>query len=277
MFKQDLQQALIDHVTYLSTIEGGRGYSNFEGMELAKSYITSQIPKSFIPERQAFQFKNRTFENLIFHLPGKSTERVIVTAHYDSYMSLPGACDNASGVACLIELAKYLEGTENELSIDIIFLALEEPPCFAAGSSFHADSIFGQKVRTCINIDMLGWFSDEEDSQDQGSTGHDMPSVANFICAFKESWKPNEEKKIQDYFTSIPTLALTYDYFPGARASDSRSYAAQGFDTILINDTAYLRSYHYHKPTDTIENIDTERMAKTVECVLPWVESLLSK
>lgn len=271
-----MKQALIDHVTFLSTIEGGRGYSNYEGMELAKSYITSQVPKSYTLTRQAFEFKQRTFENLIFHLPGKSKERIIVTAHYDSYMSLPGACDNASGVACLIELAKYLEGTENELGIDIIFLALEEPPCFAAGSSYHAASIQGEEVRTCINIDMLGWFSDEEDSQGMGSNEFPMPDVANFICAFREQWDKDREDKLKEHFTMIPTLALTYDHFPGARASDSRSYAACGFDTILINDTAYLRSYHYHKPTDTIENIDTERMAKTVECILFWVKSLLN-
>ena len=110
------------------------------------------------------------YRNIIAAFGPETAERVVVGAHYDAYGPFPGADDNASGTAGLLELARLLGKAELPLRVDLVAYSTEEPPYFATphmGSAVHADALkkAGAKIRAMISLEMIGYFSDEAASQ----------------------------------------------------------------------------------------------------------------
>src|SRR5262249_45198793 len=140
--------------------------SHLENLDAVAAYIKnefSQITASV--SEQPFRVQGKSYRNVIARFGPDSAERIIVGAHYDAAGPLPGADDNASGVAGLIELARLLGRQAPRMRVELVAFTLEEPPYFGTtgmGSSVHAESLRKEniRVRAMFSLEMIGYFSD---------------------------------------------------------------------------------------------------------------------
>lgn len=161
-------------VKYLSEIYPFRHYRNVDSLDKSAAYITETLKKYRLGiEEQEFMVQGNTYRNIMTHFGPPDAPRIIIGAHYDVCGNQPGADDNASAVAGLLELARLLKPYSSKLKyrIDFVAYSLEESPFFGTkqmGSYIHARSLKKNdvKVRAMISLEMIGFFSDEPHSQD---------------------------------------------------------------------------------------------------------------
>ena len=214
---------------------------------------------------------------------------MVIGAHYDSHGSAgaesitpdthtPGADDNASGVAGLIELAHLLGRTPQARPIELVAYTLEEPPHFRSvhmGSVWHARSLAAAKrdVQLMLSLEMIGYFSDAS-----GSQHYLIPSMkylysdrADFIALvgkFGGFGATRRAKALMAGATDLPVHSINAPaLLQGVDFSDHRSYWAEGMPAMMVTDTAFLRNQNYHTAKDTYEKLDYKRMAKVVQGV----------
>jgi Zn-dependent M28 family amino/carboxypeptidase len=217
---------------------------------------------------QHFQSGGRTVRNIEVSTPHSSF--VVVGAHYDTVPGSPGADDNASAVAALIELAGLL-GKEG-LPIRFVAFANEELPYFMGPemgswvSARHARDR-GETVRAMLSLEMLGYYSDQPGSQRYPPPlGLFYPDHGDYIAFVGDLGARSLVRKAIGIFrkhTAFPSEGVAAPAFiPGVTRSDHWSFRDQGFPAIMVTDTAYNRNPHYHLASDTPENLDYERMAR---------------
>ena len=225
---------------------------------------------------QEFSTPAGSYQNVVAHFGPEEGRRFVVGAHFDSCGVQPGADDNASGVAGLLELAVLL-GRETALPVhfELVAYNLEEPPFFAGpymGSAVHARTLRAQHVPVALmlSLEMIGCFRDERGSQSYPMPLLSLmyPSRANFI-AIVGRW---DQRAVVGAFkracmgaADIPVVSIAAPSFvPAIDFSDHRNYWAEGFPALMITDTAFLRNPRYHQPTDTYNTLDYRRMAEVV-------------
>jgi len=271
---------LEEHVRFLSEQCHPRHYLAHENQVKALAYIEAKLREAGgRVERQAFPTSSGTFENVVAHFGLETGSRYVVGAHFDSCGPQPGADDNASGVAGLLELAALL-GKEKSLPahFELVAYNLEEPPFFAGpqmGSAVHAKKLKDAKaeVALMLSLEMIGFFRDERGSQSYPMPllGLLYPSRANFITIVGKLG----QRSIVGRFKSacvgtadIPVVSLAAPSFvPAIDFSDHRNYWEAGWPALMITDTSFLRNPHYHKSTDTADTLDYRRMAEVVRIV----------
>ena len=162
--------ALRRHVSFLTTAVVPRDADHPANLDAAAAYIETVFRRSGARvERQSYEARGKTYRNVIAHYGPADDARplVIVGAHYDAFSAatpLPGADDNASGTAGLLELARLLQHEAPRGAVDLIAYSTEEPPFFGSaqmGSAIHAASLAGgrRRVRGMISLEMIGCFS----------------------------------------------------------------------------------------------------------------------
>ncbi|MDH5180457.1 MAG: M28 family peptidase [Gammaproteobacteria bacterium] len=274
------QSSLGRSVHYLSVKIGPRNLKHYDGLQRAAKYIHQEFTNlGYKVERQQYQVEAKAVENLIIGIGPKDAPRIIIGAHYDSFGDQPGADDNASGVAGLIALAKLLKLSENKLDkrIELVAYTLEEPPYFRTqlmGSYQHAKRLHNNKVKVIgmIALEMIGYFSDEEDSQNYpiGLMGMFYPDVGNFIGVVSNfsssSLKNRLAEQIKKADIDVQTL-MAPAILTGVDFSDHMNYWEFGYDAVMITDTAFYRNHHYHKHSDVISTLNLEKMAAVVRGV----------
>jgi len=233
--------------------------------------------------RQSYQADEQTFHNIILEFGPKATiddELIIVGAHYDTTHGYPGADDNGSGVAGLIELARLLSEKPQLISqpIQLVFYTLEEPPYFRTekmGSYIHASSLKKkkQKVKIMIALDMIGYFSDDKDSQHFPVPLLDKiyPNQGNFIAIVGNLSNMGAVRTIKHSFktaTDLPVYSFNSPRFvPGIDFSDHLNFWDLDYPAVLITDTSFNRNLAYHTEHDTADKLDYEKMAKVVQAL----------
>lgn len=217
-------------------------------------------------------------DNLIVRVrpENDNASRLIIGAHYDTMGASPGADDNASGVAALIELARKLAPLDGKADVELVmvFYANEEPPYFKTntmGSFVHAQSIKDpDRVIGMISLEAMGYFSEEAGSQNYPfPLSLRYPSKGNFI-AFVGDLSAREflRSKIDGFrrHATIPSVGGTAPAsIQGIDWSDHWAYSQQGIPAIMVTDTAIFRNPHYHQRTDTPDTLDYMRLALVVE------------
>jgi Zn-dependent M28 family amino/carboxypeptidase len=276
------------HVETLSVDFYPRNHLNVANLDKTADYIKSEFSKTNGKvSEQEYQVNNLHYRNLICKFGSSSGKRIIIGAHYDSAFDTPGADDNASGIAGLIELAKLIDGDSLNTPIELVAYSLEEPPYFATekmGSYQHAKSLRdeNQEVDLMISLEMIGYFSDEPNSQKYPFPLMNLlyPATGNFILitgTFGNAATVRNVKYemsgngLDVYSANIPTNV------GGTDLSDHRNYWKFGFDATMITDTAYFRNRNYHTKMDTFEKLDYSRMAKVVEGVFAFLKSRKSE
>ncbi len=234
---------------------------------------------------QPYQVGDRTYRNVIASFGPETREGIIVGAHYDAAGPHPGADDNASGVAGLVELAHLLGKTELTIEVELVAYTLEEPPFFRSeymGSAVHARALkkAGARVRAMFSLEMIGYFSDASDSQRLPSSLLRLfyPTKGNFISVVGKMGQAllvRRVKRAMREASSLPVYSINAPRFiPGVDFSDHMNYWEADYPAVMVTDTAFYRNPNYHTTTDTTEKLDYERMAQVVEGVYAAVNEL---
>jgi Zn-dependent M28 family amino/carboxypeptidase len=224
-----------------------------------------------------FDDKGVEYRNFSCIFKGKSSKKIIIGAHYDTFEETPGADDNGSAVAVLLCLGRLLSlEKEFPYSIELVFYACEEPPYFGTegmGSYHHAQKCTKENTELMICLEMVGFFSDEKGSQDYpflplkwiyGSRGNYLMVVSNFKSV----------GKLNKFWQSLKSSTLSFKRFIspfksyGMDWSDHRNYWSRGIPAIMITDTSVFRNKNYHQLTDAADTLDYDRMACLTEDLL---------
>lgn len=269
---------LYKDVEFLTTIRPFRNYLNLESLKTTREYIQRELERAgYTTENQSWIAANMEYTNVIASYNPHKSKRLIVGAHYDVFGDQPGADDNASAVAGLLETARLIAETKPDIDyrIDFVAYCLEEPPFFGSenmGSYIHAKSLHDNKVDVLgmICYEMIGFFSDEPNSQTYPA--HEMastyPSVANFIIVVGIEKHSGFSNRIHSLMTQNKNSNTEIVNFPTpdglAGMSDQRNYWKFGYNALMINDTSFIRNPHYHQMSDTIETLDFDKMTEVI-------------
>lgn len=236
-------------------------------------------------ERQDFEARGRYYFNVIGKFGPPESDLLVVGAHYDAFDETPGADDNASGVAALIELAYLLGANPPRRSVDLVAYALEEPPFFRTdqmGSAVHAQHLVASNRRVVgmIALEMVGYFRDDWGSQSypSGLLYCLYPRRGNFIAVVGRWDHGAWIKKVKVAMkgaTGLPVYSIRApSLLPGIDFSDHLSYWKYDIPAVMITDTAFYRNHAYHETNDSPHTLDYHRMSRTVVAVHAAIASL---
>ncbi|MBW8015178.1 MAG: M28 family peptidase [Planctomycetes bacterium] len=273
---------LRETVGFLTEIKPARNYQNLRSLEKAAGYISDKFAEyGFKPKRQEFGASGQTYCNIIVSAGTSEDARqvFVIGAHYDVAGDQPGADDNASAVAGLLEIARFAKKYEDQLPCRIEFVAysLEEPPFFGTdqmGSYVHAKSLHDKdmKVKGMISLEMIGYFTDVKGSQKYpiGLMGLFYPSEGNFIGVISNyksgGLKRHTARHMKAASIKVRTLAAP-SFVQGVDFSDQRNYWKFGYKAVMVTDTAFYRNPNYHQTTDTIDTLSFDKMKEVVKGV----------
>lgn len=273
------KERLYSDVKEITSIKPARNYKNTGSLDKTADYIYDQFQKlSNNAEIQKYKAGGKEYKNVICSFGPMDKERIIIGAHYDVCGEQPGADDNASGVAGLLEIARLISELKPDLKkrIDLVAYSLEEPPFFRTefmGSAVHAKSLADSKVKVMISLEMLGCFSEKPRSQQYPVffLKWFYPSKANFIAVVGKYGQGKHIKEIKKYMiqgSNIDVRSLSApSSLTGIDFSDHLNYWKYGFKAVMITDTSFYRNRNYHYITDTIETLDFDKMAEAVRGV----------
>lgn len=271
---------LVKHVKQLSETYYPRSYDHLKNLNAAASYIKEQLSLySNLVSEQPYKVDDTTYYNIIAHFGPSEGDPIIIGAHYDSFDMTKGADDNASGIAGLLELARLFKNNPPPVPIELVAYTLEEPPFFKTqqmGSAVHARSLAdnNKKVRLMISLEMIGYFSDEPNSQQfpVGFMQRLYSDKGNFIAIISNMSNRKETAKLKGLMlgaTDLPVFSLNAPAFiTGVDFSDHLNYWANDFPAVMITDTSFYRNHHYHEVAeDTWDKLDYNRMVKVIQAV----------
>jgi len=275
------------HVANFAGVIGERNVIAYEPLQKTAQYIEDALKnQGYEVKSQEYVVQMRKVRNLIAEIHGdaRANEIVIIGAHYDTVFECPGADDNTSGVAALLELARLLKNSHPARTVRFVAFVNEEPPHFQTenmGSWVYAKEAHRQKenIVAALSIETIGMYSDAEGSQQYPDGFKSLyPSQGNFIGfvgnlssrglvrdavrSFRESEQfPSEG-------SAVPGS------IPGVGWSDHWSFWQEGYPAIMVTDTAPFRNKNYHEPTDTPDTLDYGRMARVVHGLVKVVTDL---
>jgi len=286
--KPEIQNNLKKTVRVLACEIGSRGHLQIDALNRTIDYLTSELSAyGYSVLEQTCEYKGRTYKNIYVEKKGmKEPGKIfVVGAHYDTVTGTPGADDNASAVAGLLELARLLAYKPLALTLHFVAFTLEEPPLFRSkkmGSYVYAESLkrAGRDVRGMICLEMIGYFTDNPDSQlfPLPFMRWVYPDRGNFITLVSNLHSRGFLKSVRSGFrkgTDLPVESLSsVSIVPGVDFSDHRSFWKFGYNAIMVTDTAFYRNPHYHGGGDVPETLDYERMAEVVLGLKSAIEGL---
>lgn len=272
-------------VQLLTGITPARNACNIASLDKSADYIAAEFAKTGCRvDRQFFMNKGNTYQNVSCSFGPEGAERIIIGAHYDVKGNQPGADDNASGVAGMLELARLIGETEApaRYRIDLVAFTLEEREFLREpartrklGSYTYARSLrkLGIRVRLMMALEMIGYFSDRPGSQRYPVFFMKWfyPDKANYIAVvgnLSQGLLVRDVKRHMSEVSSLPVETLSApSIIPGVTFSDHHSFWRFGYRAVMVTDTAFYRNRNYHRPTDTVDTLDFRRMAEVVKGV----------
>jgi Zn-dependent M28 family amino/carboxypeptidase len=267
---------LYDHVEYLTVTIGDRHLWKDFSLDKTAHYIESVFENYGYPvQRQTYSCYGKTVSNLIAERKGTGKGVIIIGAHYDTVPGTPGADDNASAVAALLELARLHKDKSNQKTLIFVAFANEEPPCFGSphmGSMVYAKQLEDRRssVEVMISLEMIGYFSEEAlQTYPLPGMGFIYPKTADFIGVvgnFHSSRYVSFFKKgIRKYANIKAHSLIAPEFFGGINLSDNYSFWQHHYRAIMVTDTSFFRNKNYHQETDTIDTIDFGKMGEVVK------------
>ena len=278
-------KVLKQHVIFLSETSLPRNSKSPNNLAKIADYIKDKLDESsHNVTLQSYSVRNSEYKNVIAEYGPESAEILVIGAHYDAYSTHPGADDNASGVAGLIELGNLLKSSKLKNRVMLVAYCLEEPPYFSTenmGSAMHVSLLRSQnvKIKIMIALEMIGYFSDEKDSQSYPIPMLAMfyPSKGNFIAVIDQLMANNAigVKSAINKYTDLPAYSINAPaYIPGIDFSDHRNYWSVGYPAVMVTNTAFYRNSAYHTAEDTYDRLDYNRMAKVVFGIFKYIEEI---
>ena len=266
---------------------GERNLWSYGALEQAAQYISTELTASgYTPRRQTFELAKLPLSNVEAGLEGtaRAQEIVCVGAHYDTVVGCPGANDNATGVAAVLELAQRFAGRRQPRTIRFVAFVNEEPPFFQTehmGSVVYANALRSgdERVAGMLSLETMGYYSDERGSQRYPAPMAAVyPDVGNFIgfvaniASARLLWRARRAFKQR---TSFPLqCAAVPDALPGVGWSDHWAFWQAGYPAMMVTDTAPYRYPWYHTAADTPEKVDYDRLAQVVDGLEAVIETI---
>ena len=275
---ENLEDRLLKHVHRLAREIGERNVFRPAALDAAARYIESElVGMGHAVARQTYVARGVESSNLEVVLRGDRwpQESLVVGAHYDTVEGSPGADDNTSAVATLIELARLLRGVQVGRTLKLVAFVNEEPPFFfwgKMGSQVYARAARsrGENIRLMISLEMLGYYRDEPGSQAYPPLfRHFHPDRGNFIAFVSNFRSGRAMRHAAQAFRAHSSFPLettaTFGCIPGVAWSDHLAFWRAGYRAFMCTDTAFFRNPYYHSPQDTPEKLDYARMAQLTD------------
>ncbi len=263
----DLKERLYTHLTQL--VRDRDPYLSTGGHFYVQQYIRQQLEQWGTVGTHEFQVRGKTHQNLILNLPalngGKQKPPILIGAHYDAVPGTPGADDNATGVAVLLELARAFAAELALHPLQLVAFDMEEYGLL--GSSQYAADLKQQQqpLRLMISLEMLGYCDSAPGSQRYpAGLERFYPNRGNFIGLIGNL--PTIPDLIR-LSRIIRTDGTPCEWLPApnrglivpqTRLSDHAPFWDQGYRAMMVTDTAFLRNPHYHKASDRIDSLDLD-------------------
>lgn len=270
-----IRDRLLGHVQTLAGHIGERHLWHYPALLAAADYIEDTfVQLGYRPEDEAYESRGKPVRNIIAEKPGNAIpeEIILVGAHYDSVIGSPGANDNGSGVAAMLELARLLADKAHPRTVRFVAFVNEEPPFSYTpemGSLVHARATRdrGDRIQAMLSLETIGHYSDQPGSQRYPfPLSLFYPNTADFI-GFVGNLGSRElvRSALQSFrrHASFPSEgAAVPAWIKGVGWSDHWSFWQVGYPAIMVTDTAFFRYAHYHSAGDTPEKIDYARTAR---------------
>jgi Zn-dependent M28 family amino/carboxypeptidase len=283
-----LRDRLAGHVRVLAGDIGERNLWQYEPFRAASTYLQTTFRElGYDVDVQAFDTMGRLVENIAVERRGGALagEIVVIGAHYDSVAGSPGANDNATGVAALVELARAFSARTPARTVRFVAFANEEPPFFQTadmGSLHHARraKARGERIVAMVSIETIGAYSDAPGSQQYPLPlfGWLYPDTADFITFVGNVDSRRLVRQAIGAFrahAAFPSQgAAVPAWIPGVGWSDHWAFWQQGYPAIMVTDTALFRYGPYHTIADVPDAIDDDRMARVVSGLVAVIGDL---
>lgn len=288
-----IEEALRLHVDRLAGLIGPRTLSRPKAIQATIGYIESQWSEiGYRPTRERFDALGDEATNLIVESRGakRADEIVLLGAHYDTVATTPGADDNASAVAVLLEVSRCLREYRGKRTARFVAFACEEPPYFhldSMGSQHHARESRrrGDKIVGMLCLEMVGYYSLAKGSQSVPAgiprwmhcffpqRGDFLVAVGN-MPSWKLCWRFRRGFKRGTRRLPLFSICLPQRIHE-IRLSDNSSFWDQGYPALMLTDTSFLRNPNYHEATDTPDTLDYPRMTEVTLGVAAAMRKLL--
>ena len=277
--QQLLRDRLRSHVEYLAGTIGERNTEHPGTLARTVEYLDARFREAgLVPHRLEYDAAQGPFVNLEAEIYGvtRPQEIIVIGAHYDSAWPAPGADDNASGVAALLELARYYADRRFDRTVRLVAFPNEESPHYGTdrmGSKVYARQANerGDNIIAMYSLEMLGYYDTKAGSQrfprviepfypDRGDFLAFVANVASTGLLRRTVGLFREHAAIPSYGLAAPMMLV-----PDIRRSDHAMFWPHGFPAVMITDTAGFRNPHYHRHSDRPDTLDYDRLALAVE------------
>jgi hypothetical protein len=276
-YEQEVCRNLKQQISMLAEKIGERNIWKYGKLKASAHYIEKVVTElGYEVKKQEYRVEDVHVENLEWELIGiqHPEEIILVGAHYDSVLGSPGANDNASGVAAVLEIARLLKTERLSRTVRFVTFVNEEPPFFQTdkmGSRVYASRSRqrGEKIVAMLSLETIGYYCNEKGSQKYPFPfSLFYPETGNFIGFVGNVSSRSLVREAIEIFrsnTAFPSEGIAVPgWFPGIGWSDHWSFWAEGYPAIMITDTALFRYQYYHSQQDVPDRIDYERTARVV-------------
>ncbi len=285
---RELALKLERHVEALCSNPAGRHYLEKKGLAAARDYIAAQFEASgYAVGFQSYEFDGDDYANIEVTRAGNrlADEIIVVGAHYDAVVGAPGANDNGSGVAALLELARRFSEVDLSRTLRFVAFVNEEPPHFLSGtmgSEVYARRAArqGENIVAMFALETIGYYRD-----DPGSQHYPPPlnlfypkqgNIIAFVGNLGSRALVTRALRAFRQHARFPSEGIAAPAFiPGVDWSDHRSFWKEGYPAVMITDTAPYRYPWYHSAQDTPDKVDYERMVYVVDGLAKMLEALV--
>lgn len=269
-------------VRVLSEDIGVRSFADLPQLAAAADYIDREFRSAgYAVTRQPFRYRGNEYANIIAEVRGtggRADGILIVGAHYDTAWGTPGADDNGSGIAALLELARTTAASPAPRTVRFVAFCLEEPPVYMTkkmGSYVYAHSIRSERsgILGMVSLEMLGYFSDAAGSQMYPASLFRLfyPDRGNFIAFVGNVSSRRFIERFKSVFRSVSRFPLEslsgLSIIPGVDFSDHRNFWKFGMPAFMITDTAFYRNPNYHGPGDRPDTLNYTKMAELTDAL----------
>lgn len=276
---------LTRHLTVLTKDIGSRSIYEIEKLHAAGKYIEDEFTGMGLDvQRQEYEVSGRSTANIIARSVWFDPSRpsLLLGAHYDTVAGTPGADDNASAVAVLLETARLMMSRSSARLENIIFVAFstEEPPSFGTpymGSRMFADSLdhLGYKLKGAVILEMVGYYDHRPGTQlmPPGVAHTEVGDAGDFLAIIADGQSEElADKVLAGYRSSKARLKALSMVFPQPqgqvasliRLSDHASFWDAGIPAVMVTDTAFLRNHNYHRRSDKMSTLSIPAMENVV-------------
>ncbi len=216
------------------------------------------------------------YENVLAttsHNPGSAQAPLILAAHYDTVAGSPGADDNASALAVLLDVAQRLDGRPLSRPVQFIAFCLEEENLLGSRAYAAQLKASGQSIQGAVVLECVGYARHEAGTQIiPPGVPMPVPTTGNFLAAIgnenSQRLTGAVERAMRAHVPIVPLIVPgNGEALPDTRRSDHMAFWEKGFPAVMLTDTANFRNPHYHRPSDTIETLDLEFMAAVADGV----------